>query len=233
MTVDNISEIKEKAAKFAVDLIESGMVVGLGTGSTAQFAIKEIAERISRKDLTDLTCIPSSLRTEKYATGLGMKLSNFDNALEIDINIDGADEVDKDSNLIKGGGGALLKEKILAQNSKRNVVVVSESKLSTNLGEKWHLPVEILPFAWHLETLYIGSQGAEVELRKNIDGVIFETDQGNYILDCNFGVITDTEELSMKLGRRAGIIEHGLFINTTTDLVVGRTDSVEHKKIIR
>ena len=233
MTIDNIAELKEKAAKFAVDLIEPGMVVGLGTGSTAQFAIKEIAERIGNNELTDLICIPSSNRTEKYATGLGMKLSNFDNALEIDINIDGADEVDKNSNLIKGGGGALLKEKIIAQNSKRNVVVVSESKLSNNLGEKWHLPVEILPFAWHLEILYIGSLGAEVELRKNIDGEVFETDEGNYILDCNFGIISDPEDLSIKLIKRAGIIEHGLFINTTTDLVVGKTDSVEHKKIVR
>ncbi|MGI9553497.1 MAG: ribose-5-phosphate isomerase RpiA [Thermodesulfobacteriota bacterium] len=233
MTVENISEIKEKAAKFAIDLIEPGMVVGLGTGSTAQYAIKEIAERINKNELTDLILIPSSLRTEKYATGLGMKLSNFDNVLEIDINIDGADEVDKNTNLIKGGGGALLKEKIIAQNCKRNVIVVSEIKLSNNLGEKWHLPVEILPFAWHLETIYIGSLGAEVELRKNIDGEIFETDQGNYILDCNFGAISDPEKLSMKLGKRAGIIEHGLFINTTDDLVVGKSDSVEHKKIVK
>ena len=231
--MDSISEIKERAAKFAVDLIESGMVVGLGTGNTAQCAIREIAGRIHGKELTDLTCISSSLRTEKYATSLGIKLSNFDDVLEIDINIDGADEVDRNFNLIKGGGGALLKEKIIAQNSKRNVVVVSQNKLSDKLGEKWHLPVEVLPFAWHLEVLYIGSLGAEVELRKNIDGEIFETDQGDYILDCNFGVISDPEELSIKLGKRAGIIEHGLFINTTSDLVIGKSDSVEHKQVIR
>ena len=233
MSLDQLDDKKSRAAKVAVDFLEPGTVVALGTGSTAQYVIKEIANRIEEGSIKDIMYIPSSKRTEKFAASLGIKLSGFDDISQIDINIDGADEVDTECNLIKGGGGALLKEKVIAQNSIKNIIVVGDSKLSTKLGEKWPLPVEVLPYAWRMEGLFLQSLGAEVELRKSIDGETFITDQNNYILDCNFGVIPDPRALDESLKARAGIIEHGLFIGTTTDLVVGRPDSVEHKQILR
>lgn len=231
MLENDLLKKKHKLAEFVVDLIEPRMVVGLGTGNTAEFVMEEIAKRLNTKRLSDLIFIPSSIRTEKFASRFGIKLSDINGVSGIDINIDGADEVDADYNLIKGGGGALLREKIMAQNSKRNVVVVDRSKFSNKLGEKWHLPVEVLPFGYRMEILYLDSLGAKVQLRKNADGETFRTDQGNYILDCNFGVISNPLELSIRLEKRAGIIEHGLFIKTTNDLVIGGVDSVEHRHV--
>lgn len=232
MLENDLLKINHKLAEFVVDLIEPSTVVGLGTGNTAEFVMEEIAKRLDTKRLSGLTFIPSSIRTEKFASKFGIKLSDINGVGGIDINIDGADEVDTTNyNLIKGGGGALLREKIMAQNSKRNVVVVDRSKFSDKLGEKWHLPIEVLPFGYHIELLHLDSLGAKVQLRKNADGEIFRTDQGNYILDCNFGVISNPLELSIKLEKRAGIIEHGLFIKTTNDLVIGGTDSVEHRHV--
>lgn len=231
MLRNGFAEIKRRAANFAVDFIESGMVVGLGTGSTAQCVIMEIAERLDRKELHSLIFIPSSLKTANFASDLGIELSGIDKVQSIDINIDGADEVDASGNLIKGGGGALLREKIIAQSSRRNVIVVDQSKISTELGENWHLPVEVLPFGYRLEISYIASLGAKPEIRKCVEGKNFKTDQGNYILDCDFGLISDPQWLSSKLEQRAGIIEHGLFVQTTNDLIIGRPDSVEHRHI--
>ncbi len=231
MVENDLLKIKHRLAEFAVDLIEPGMVVGLGTGNTAELVMEEIAKRLDTERLSGLVFIPSSIRTEKFASRFGIRLSDINGVDGIDINIDGADEVDSDHNLIKGGGGALLREKIMAQNSKRNVVVIDQSKFSDKLGEKWHLPVEVLSFGYHMEALYLDSLGAKVQLRKSADGEVFRTDQGNCILDCDFGVISDPLGLSIKLEKRAGIIEHGLFIKTTNDLVIGRADSVEHRHV--
>lgn len=224
-------KIKTEAAQFAVNLIRSGMNVGLGTGSTAILAVKEIASKVKDGSLEDLICIPSSNHTKETALALGLKVFGFDEVISLDINIDGADEVDSEFNLIKGGGGALLKEKILAQNSKRNIIVVDASKLSDKLGEKWPLPVEVLPFSWQAESAFIETLGAKAELRTDDEGKPFVTDQDNFILDCNFGIIPEPDKVSNILIQRAGIIEHGLFINTTHDLVVGRADRVDHKQI--
>lgn len=224
-----VEQQKNSAALKAVELIESGMTIGLGTGTTAQFAIIEIAKRIEDGVLKNIECIPSSLQTKEYAEKLKIDVVNFEQNLVIDINIDGADEVDSDLNLIKGGGGALLREKVVAQASKRNVVIVDESKLSDNLGEKWPVPIEVLPFAWKLEQKYLESEGAKVKIRENSDGGFFETDQGNYILDSNFGTIHNPGDLCQRLSIRAGIMEHGLFFNTTTDLIIGTNEGVLHK----
>lgn len=231
MLEKDLLNIKHRSAAFVVDLIEPGMTVGLGTGSTAELVIEEIAARLNAEKLSDLTFVPSSVRTEKFASGFGIGLSDINGVEGIDINIDGADEVDADSNLIKGGGGALLREKIMAQSSRRNVVVVDQSKLSSKLGEKWHLPVEVLPFGHRMEISYLASIGAKAALRKNANGEAFRTDQNNYVLDCDFGVISDPLELSIILDKRAGIIGHGLFVRTTSDLIIGRADLVEHRRI--
>ncbi len=231
MNQEKLAVMKKEAAVFAVNFIMPGMTVGLGTGSTAVFAVDEIARRINEGLLTDLCCVPSSEETKINALSKNIKVYGFDTINQIDINIDGADEVDSEGNLIKGGGGALLREKILAQNSKRNIVIVDETKLSERLGEKWHLPVEVLPFCWQVEAAYLETLGAVVKLRLDEEGKPLITDQNNFILDCNFGIISDPRELSRLLEHRAGIIENGLFINTTHDIVTGMSEGVDHKQI--
>jgi len=233
MNQEKLSEMKKEAAVFAVEFIRSGMYVGLGSGSTAIFAIEEIAQRLSKGEISDLFCVPSSEETKRIALSMNIKIYGFDTVKHLDINIDGADEVDKDGNLIKGGGGALLREKILAQNSSRNIIIIDETKLSDKLGEKWHLPVEVLPFCWQVEAAHIETLGAKVRLRVGENKQPLKTDQENYILDCNFGIISNPEELSHLLKHRAGIVENGLFLNTTNDIITGKPGGIDHKQIKR
>ena len=228
--MENRAILKEKAAQDALDFIESGMVVGLGTGSTTHFAIELIGDRIKDGSLENIVGIPSSLETEKLANSLGIPLTSFEQHPEIDITIDGADEVDSQLDLIKGGGGALLREKIIAQASRRNVIIVDKGKISSTLGTLWTVPVEVIPFACQLEALYLGTLQADVVLRKTSDDSPFATDQGNFILDCDFGPITDPEELSFQLSQRAGIMEHGLFLGLATDVIVAGDDEISHLK---
>ena len=223
-------ELKQQAALHAVELVQSDMVVGLGSGSTANFAVQCIAERIKSGGLKNIVAIPSSARTEKLATELGIPLVGFDEKQQIDITIDGADEVDPDLNLIKGGGGALLREKIVAQASRQNIIVVDESKLSTHLGTKWALPVEVIAFACQTETSFLKSIGASVSIRCRDDGSYFKTDQNNLILDANFGPIADPAKLAAQLNERAGIVEHGLFLEIASDVIVAETDGIRHLK---
>ncbi len=228
--MENREILKEKAAQDALDFIESGMVLGLGTGSTTRFAIELIGNRIRDGSLEDIVGIPSSLETEKLANSLGIPLTSFEQHPAIDVTIDGADEVDPQLDLIKGGGGALLREKIIAQASSRTVIIVDEGKISSTLGTLWTVPVEVIPFAWQLETVYLMTLQAGVVLRKTSDDQPFSTDQGNFILDCDFGPITDPEELSLQLNQRAGIMEHGLFLGLATDVIVAGEDDISHLK---
>lgn len=221
-------KLKQKAAERAVDFVQSGMVLGLGTGSTTLFALEYIGLRIKTGLLRDIVGIPSSFQTEKNAKELGIPLTNFDEHQEIDLTIDGADEVDPQLNLIKGGGGALLREKILAQSSRRNIIIVDEHKLSPKLGTHWPLPVELIPFAIKPVANYITSLGAKVILRKKNDGSTYTTDQNNFILDCNFGPISNPEELALKLCNRAGIVEHGLFLGLATEVIVATQNGIRH-----
>lgn len=223
-------ELKQQAAFRAVDYIESGMVVGLGSGSTANFAVQRIAERLQSGALKNIVGIPSSARTEKLATELGIPLVGFDEKQQIEITIDGADEVDSDLNLIKGGGGALLREKVVAQASRRNIIIVDESKLSSHLGTNWALPVEVIPFARATEENLLKSLGAAVSTRTCDDGSYFITDQNNLILDADFGPITDPKKLALLLNERAGIVEHGLFLEIASDVIVAETEGIRHLK---
>ena len=147
---------------------------------------------------------------------------------EIDITIDGADEVDPQLNLIKGGGGALLREKIVAQASRREIIIVDESKLSPQLGSHWPVPVEVLAYGWQSQARYLASLGAEVTIRRTPEGRVFTTDQGNMILDARFGPITDPEGLAQELAARAGILEHGLFLNLAQDVIVAGPKGIRH-----
>ena len=223
-------ELKEKAAIYAVEFVESGMVLGLGTGSTTQFALKRIAARIKCGDLKNVVGIPSSIRTEKLARELGIALTDLDHHPEIDLTIDGADEVDPDLNLIKGGGGALLREKILAQATRRNIIIVDESKLSPQLGVNWALPVEVIPFASKTEQKFLTSIGGPASLRTTENGRAFITDQQNLILDADFGRLSDPKDLASRLNERAGIVEHGLFLGLANDVIVAAKDDVRHLK---
>ena len=236
MTKDNApsqedqSHLKRKAAVFAADFIKSGMVIGLGTGSTTRFAIECIGYRLENREITDIIAIPSSFQTERLAKVSHIPLTSFGRCSEIDLNIDGADEVDPRLDLIKGRGGALLREKIIAQASHRNIIIVDETKLSSQLGTLHPVPVEVIPFARHPEMNYLTSLGAEVTLREKYDGEIFLTDEGNCILDSDFGPIDEPEKLASLLEQRAGIVEHGLFLTLATEVIVASKEGIRHLK---
>jgi ribose 5-phosphate isomerase A len=203
------------------------MILGLGTGSTTSFYVKKIGELLADGLIKNIKGIPSSKRTEILAKDMGIPLTDFEEHPIIDICVDGADEVDEHLNLIKGGGGALLREKVLAQVSKEFIVIVDDSKTSQNLGEKWAVPVEVLKFAFQTEVKFLESLGAKVELRTDENRVPYLTDENNYILDANFGIIENPAALASKLEKRAGIIEHGLFINLATKVIIAGNDGIK------
>ncbi len=219
---------KEAAALKAVEFVEPGMIVGLGFGSTAIYAVREIARKFSAGELDGMLGVPTALSVEREALELGIPLTTLDDNPQVDLTIDGADEVDPQLDLIKGGGGALLREKIVAQASQREIIVVDESKLSDHLGTKFALPVEVNQFGWAPEAAYLETLGASVALRRTADGDPYATDQGNWILDAEFGPIEDPAALSDQLDRRAGVAAHGLFLGLATDLMVGGGDGVRH-----
>ena len=227
----NIPQLKQEAGGRAVDFVESGMVVGLGHGSTAIFAVRCIAQLLREGRLQDVLGVPCSRQVEAKARELGIPLTTLDQHPTVDLTIDGADEIDPDLNLIKGGGGALLREKIVAQASRREIIVVDESKLSPALGTHWPVPVEVTPFGWRTQSAYLESLGAQATLRIENDGTPFRTDQGNLILDCHFGPISDPNQLAARMNQRAGIVEHGLFLGLATDVIVASAEGVRHLKV--
>lgn len=223
-------ELKRQAAHYAVRFVESGMRVGLGTGSTAIHATRRIAELLATGELTGITAFATSRATDAAARELGIPMIDEDLPVDLDLTIDGADEVDPELDLIKGGGGALLREKIVAQASAREIIVVDASKPSPRLGTRWPVPVEVLPFAWRAQERFLASLGATPRVRRAPDGSVFATDSGNMILDCDFGPIADPAGLAAQLAARAGIVEHGLFLGLATDLVVAGPDGVAHHR---
>ena len=221
------NKLKQLAAEQAVERVESGMVVGLGTGSTAAFAVRRLAALLSTGQLTGIVGIPSSNQTASQARQLGIPLTTLEAHTTIDLTIDGADEATATLDLIKGGGGALLREKIVAQASRRVIIVVDESKLSPALGTVYPLPVEVIPFGWPSQAAYLKSMGAQVTLRQRADGTVFRTDEGNFILDCRFGQLREPGDLAVHLQARAGIVEHGMFLGLATELIVAGPGGVQ------
>ena len=211
----------------AVDFVESGMKVGLGTGSTAIYATRRIAALLNTGQLRDLVAYATSAATAKEAARLGIPLMPDDLPEDLDVTIDGADEVDPAMDLIKGGGGAHLREKVVAQVSRREIIVVDESKLSPRLGTHWPVPVEVITFGWLSQARFLEELGAQWTVRTGPDGRPFVTDSGHRILDCRFGPIADARGLASHLDVRAGIVEHGLFIDLATDLVVAGEQGIE------
>jgi len=223
-------QLKKAAAEWAAALIEDGMVVGLGTGSTASLILEPLAARI-RQGLR-IVGIPTSERTAEQARALGIPLSTLADhgradPARVDLTIDGADEVELGTlNLIKGRGGALLREKIVASASARLVIVADESKLVERLG-RGALPVEVVPFEWQSTARRIESLGASATLRLRPDGGAFVTEGGHYILDCAFGPISSAGSLDRELNGIVGVVEHGLFLGLTDQVCVGRAAGVE------
>lgn len=226
--MDQIEKFKKQAAHKAVEQISSGMTIGLGTGSTATYAVERIGDLYREGKLKEVVGIPSSVRTEKLAIAVGIPLTTFEAHPVLDINIDGADEVDPALNLIKGGGGALLREKVIAQASRKNVIIVDVSKISDRLGSNWAVPLEVVPFAAPSEKRFLETLGAEVSIRKTDDGDFFKTDQNNLILDADFGPIADPADLAPKLENRAGITSQGLFIGLTGEVIIAGHDGIRH-----
>ena len=177
-SADQLMRWKEKAGEAAVELIASGMVVGLGTGSTANQVVRRLAERLRRQTVTDILAVPTSMETEREARRLGIPLTTLESEPQVDVVIDGADEVDPGLDLIKGGGGALLREKIVAQAGRRLIIVVDASKLSRRLGERQALPVEVIPFGWKSQHSFLENLGAEASLRRDAGNNALVTDQG-------------------------------------------------------
>jgi ribose 5-phosphate isomerase A len=224
----SIDQYKFQASEYAVQYVESGMVIGLGFGSTAIHALHMIAGKIKQGNLVDIRAIPTADSIEHEARQRGIPLSTLEEVKKVDLTIDGADEIDPDLNLIKGGGGALLREKIVAQATGREIIVADHTKQSERLGTLFDLPVEVIPFGWEVQVEFLGELGAVAERRITDDGEPFTTDSGNYILDCHFGPISDLNHLASELERRAGIVEHGLFLGLVTEAIIAGPDGIKH-----
>jgi ribose 5-phosphate isomerase A len=231
-----VTRFKQQAAELAVQQVESGMVIGLGHGSTAILALRCLAERISTGRVQDILGVPCSTQVEGEAQRLGIPLTTLEDHPVVDLTIDGADEVDSNLDLIKGAGGALLREKIVAQASLREIIVVDESKISPALGTRRAVPVEVVPFGWQSQLTYLQSLGAQATVRQangRSKGPLFRTDNDNLVLDCEFGPIREPAQLAARIRERAGIVEHGLFLGLATEVIVaGRNGVVQWKRNI-
>jgi ribose 5-phosphate isomerase A len=214
---------KEAAARASLRFVKDGQVVGLGTGSTAAYFIQLLGEQV-KKGLR-IRGIPTSVHSGEVAASLGIPLTTLDESPQIDVTVDGADEVDPQLRLIKGGGGALLREKIVASATKQYVIITDATKRVPVLG-KFPLPVEVIKFAQALITKRIEALGAKVILRKNEDGTAYLTDENNYILDCHFGQIRGADGLANKLSDMPGVVEHGLFIGMASVVLVANGSEI-------
>ncbi|HKM46190.1 MAG TPA: ribose-5-phosphate isomerase RpiA [Terriglobales bacterium] len=214
---------KEAAARASLRFVKDGQVLGLGTGTTAARFIQLLGEQV--KNGLRIRGIPTSDRSREQAASLGIPLTTLDECQQIDVDVDGADEFDPELRLIKGGGGALLREKIVASASKQVVIVVDATKKVPVLG-RFPLPVEVIKFAQALVTKKIEALGAAVELRRDASGKPFLTDENNHILDCRFGEIQDVEGLARKLSDMPGIVEHGLFIGMASVVLVANGSEI-------
>jgi ribose 5-phosphate isomerase A len=226
-------EYKEQAARAAVNLVADGMLLGLGTGSTANLIVREIGRRLREGALKGIRGVPTSEATARVAREESIPLLGFGEAPVLDLTLDGADEVDPAWNLIKGAGGSLLREKIVAQASKAEAIVVEERKLVDRLGRSMPVPCEVIPFGWETHLDFLRALGGDPVLRLASDGHPFRTDEGNYTLDVFFrgpagdAELADPRRLDSLLRSRAGIVETGLFLGLTTILVVGGPEGVD------
>lgn len=227
MREDQADRLKRTAGEVAAGLVKPGMVVGLGTGSTAIWSVRRLGQLLAAGELHDITAVATSRATAAEAARLQIPLLDDSVCASIDLTIDGADEIDPHLRLIKGGGGALLREKLVAQMSRRFIIVADNRKLVQVLGAAFPLPVEVVPFAWKSQAAFIeDSIGADPTLRLQ-DGSPYVTDNGNYILDCSFPYgLTQPEATAAALDARTGIVDHGLFLGMATQAVVAGPEEV-------
>jgi ribose 5-phosphate isomerase A len=214
---------KRDAAVRAAALVRPGMVVGLGSGSSALLAVEEIARRLAAGSLRGVVAVPTSRATALLAQARGVPLTDLEQHPVVDLTIDGADEVSPDGDLLKGAGGALLREKIVAQASRRLVIVVDETKRVDRLGRRHPLPVVVIAFGWSTHAAAVRGLGAEPVLRRDAAGAPYVTDDGHSILDCRFADgIADPAAVERALKSRAGVVETGLFLGLSPEVIVGR-----------
>lgn len=222
----NQDNAKKLAGEASLRHIENGMTIGLGSGSTVYWMMRKLGQYV--QEGLDVKGIASSRQTENWAKEFGVPLTNFHETQHIDTTIDGADEVDEAWNLIKGGGGALVREKVIADAADKFVVIIDESKLVSHLGD-FRLPVEILPFGWEVTAERIAGLGGVSALRQGADGA-FVSDNGNYIVDCDFGAINDPKLLHQHLKQLTGVVETGLFVSMADDVIAGYADEAKSLK---
>ncbi|KRM18290.1 ribose-5-phosphate isomerase A [Ligilactobacillus hayakitensis DSM 18933 = JCM 14209] len=215
----NQDELKALVGKKAVDWIKPDMIVGLGTGSTVKFMVDELGRRVNEEGL-NVIGVTTSIRTKKQAESLGITIKDVDDVDHIDLTIDGADEISDDFQGIKGGGAALLFEKIVATKSKKNIWIVDESKLSKNIGS-FPLPVEVIPYGSGTVLENFKQKGLNPKFRINEDGSLLKTDSGNYIIDLHLQEIKQPHELAEYLIHQVGVVEHGLFLDLVNTVIVG------------
>lgn len=220
----NRDELKKRAAERAVEFVQDGQLVGLGTGSTTLFALQALGQRV--REGMKIVGVPTSVHTEKIARDLGIPLTDLNQVDRLDIVIDGADEIDGEFNTIKGGGGALTREKLVAISANQRVIIVDEQKLVSSLGKSCAVPVEVLPFAWTLSMRLLKELGCTPQRREK-GGEVFATDNENLILDCKFEGIEDVAELEKKIKLVPGVVESGLFVGICDVVIVGFDDHVE------
>ncbi|MBS1116251.1 MAG: rpiA [candidate division NC10 bacterium] len=219
---------KQAAAERGAELVQSGMVLGLGSGTTSTLMVQSIGRKLREGTLQNVIGVPSSSGIAAVARESGVPLTTLDAHPRLDLNLDGADEVDPNLGLIKGLGGALLWEKIVATASQQVVILADDTKLVARLGTKVPLPVEVVPFGWKTHLAFVESLGGKPILRTEPDGRPFVTDEGNYILHCRFeGGIPDPADLEARLLGRAGIVGTGLFLGVANQVIIGRADGVE------
>jgi ribose 5-phosphate isomerase A len=226
--VADADSLKRAVGIEAAELVESGMRLGLGTGSTVAHLLTALAKRLQSGGLIDVVGVPTSLRTAREAQDLGIALTSLTETPVLDLTIDGADEVDPELNLIKGLGGALLREKMVAQASRRLAIMVDDTKTVPTLGTRGPVPLEVIQFGWEVHSPFVESFGAHPTLRVGPDGEPMITDNGNYLLDCRFpGGIPDADGFERAIGARAGIVESGLFLRMATEVLVSGPAGVE------
>lgn len=220
-------DLKRAAAEAALERVESGMVVGLGTGTTVEHLVDLLAERLERGDLCDVVGVPTSLRTERQARDLGIPLAELAEHPRLDLTIDGADEVSPELDLIKGLGGALLREKMVAQASDRLLIIADEAKLVDRLGRTKPLPVEVVEWGWDAHLPFLRALGADVSLRTGADDEPVWSDNGTLFLDCRFADgIEEPRALERRLIDRAGVVDTGLFLGMASAALVAGADGV-------
>lgn len=222
----SVDALKKAAAIAAAEQLRDGMIVGLGSGTTATLAVDAIGVRV--RDGLRITGIPTSEKTADQAQHLNIPLSTLGDYPKVDVTIDGADEVERGTlYLIKGGGGNQLREKIVAAASARLLIVVDQRKIVDRLGSQAKVPVEVAQFGWQATARHLTERGLHPELRKNKDGSVMVTDGGNYILDCATGPIASSLELQKTLDSTVGVVEHGLFLGMTSQVLIGTPGGVQ------